>query len=219
MAKSLILQVETLFTMIKRGVFILMFAVVVLTGTVVGQQQLFMVDIGGLPFGRAGVKYEHMILRRFSVGAFGDGHFMKYSGVSLSPFARFYAGEFTAPESFFVHMQLTAGTFSGPLYYRQYDPVGKDYFSFDKDESFTAVGYGIGIGRQWMLTYRTGLELSAGFQYMLRNTDREIEVEGGDHPGLYRLNGITQGEPVDNWFLSGAGGLVYLRVAIGLGWW
>jgi hypothetical protein len=203
----------------KRRGIILLFVVLVLAGTAVGQQQLFMVDIGGLPFGRAGVKYEHMILRRFSVGAYADGHFMKYSGVSLSPFARFYAGEFTAPESFFVHMQLTAGTFNGPLHYRQYNPVGKDYYTYKKDESFTALGYGIGIGRQWMLTYRTGLELSAGFQYMLRITEREIKLEGVDHPGVYRLNGLTKGEPVDNWYLSGAGGLIYVRVALGLGWW
>jgi hypothetical protein len=202
----------------KRKGFTLLFVAMVFAGTLFGQQQLFMLDIGGLPFGRAGVKYEHMILRRFSVGAYADGHFMKYSGVSLSPFARFYAGEFTAPESFFVHLQLTAGTFSGPLNYRQFNPEG-DYFTHRKDESFSAVGYGIGIGRQWMLTYRTGLELSAGFQYLLRNTEREVVVEGGDHPGLYRLNGLAKGEPVDNWFLTGPGGLIYVRVALGLGWW
>jgi len=183
------------------------------------QQQLFMLDLGGTPLGRAGLKYEHMILRRFSAGAYADGYFLQYTGASLSPFVRFYAGEFTAPESFFVHLQLTAGTFNGPLSFRHYRNAEADFVTYKKDEAFSAAGYGIGVGRQWMLTHKVAVELSGGFQYMVRMTDHEIMLENVEYPGLYRLNGLETDVPVDNWYITGPGGLIYIRIAIGLGWW
>lgn len=182
------------------------------------QRQLFMADVAGLPLGRAGLKFEHMIQRRFSVGAYADGYFMNYTGFSVSPFMRFYTGQFTAPESLFVHLQLTAGSFNGPLSYRQYVPGG-DYYSYTSDESFSAFGYGIGLGRQWLLSYNFMLELSGGFQYLNRNTAHEIMLDNVDHPGLYRLNSLGKDQPADKWFVTGPGGLIYLRLVFGFGWW
>jgi len=125
------------------------------------------------------VAYEVPLSDVFSVGATGGDYFLKYPGLKLEPFLRYYIGG-EAPSGLYLQARGAYGSFSPELIY--YAP---EFFSnlsaITEKKSVSSMGGGLDLGYQWLSgrNKNIAIDISLGAQIMqdVNGTIRRNNVE------------------------------------------
>jgi hypothetical protein len=111
--------------------------------------------------------------KSFQLGAFYTGfspETTKFSGFGITPEMRFYLGDTDAPEGFFAAPFLRYQSFT----IEETDP------DFEAKGTFSAIGGGFIIGKQWIFKERVALDMFIGPSY----NSGKVKAESGDTGSL-----------------------------------